>query len=285
MPEADKTFQLNCDRLPYNALIGAHRHYSLELDFIQRGYGIHIFNGVPESAAEGELILIPSGVVHNWLFDRASADSAGRVVTYTLLFNPDIISSRFKVFPELQNCLNLISSASHPIEIRGDNADRVKKALLEMVNQDDSHRLSSFISILADISDSSCWRIIHSGDGNIGCERVQSIIQRVYKFLLDNYTRHISLDEVASVACMNRSAFCTFFKKHYSQSFQYVLNEHRIHIACLLICESPDRNIADIAISVGFNDVPHFHRTFKKLKGCSPLHYRRQMSAASATDA
>jgi AraC-like DNA-binding protein len=39
-------------------------------------------------------------------------------------------------------------------------------------------------------------------------------------------------------------------------------------------------SIADICFAVGFEDVPHFNRTFKKIKGISPKEFRKNSLSA-----
>jgi YesN/AraC family two-component response regulator len=72
---------------------------------------------------------------------------------------------------------------------------------------------------------------------------------------------------------MNRAAFCAFFKREKGKSFMSALNEYRIDSSCEMLRDTTIP-IGDICFAVGFNDIPHYNRTFKKLKGKSPKDYR-----------
>jgi AraC-like DNA-binding protein len=50
------------------------------------------------------------------------------------------------------------------------------------------------------------------------------------------------------------------------------VNEYRINQACRLLFEN--KPIADICFEVGFNNISHFNKTFKQLKGVSPREYK-----------
>lgn len=272
-----KTFELHYDRMNYAKVIGAHSHDYWELDYIKKGYGLHIFNGLSEPCQEGELILVPSDVTHNWIIDSASASDAGRVETYSLFFNPKLAKSRFESVPELQTVWQSLATINQPIEIVGESAEVLKNMILIMSQESELHQVPHFLQILITLAECTNQRNIQIGNSKPSNPDVQNTMKRVYQFILDNYTRRITLDEVAAVACMNKSAFCTFFKRHYSQSFFYVLNEHRINVACLMLSEEPVKDIAEISIAVGFNDVPYFHRVFKRYKGFAPNEYRQKI--------
>ena len=53
---------------------------------------------------------------------------------------------------------------------------------------------------------------------------------------------------------------------------RYVINK-RINLACDYL-EATDDNVADIGVRCGYRDPAYFCRTFKKVKGVTPLRYR-----------
>jgi AraC-like DNA-binding protein len=60
------------------------------------------------------------------------------------------------------------------------------------------------------------------------------------------------------------------------KDFPTFLNHHRIGEACRLLDEGPEMNMKDIYYEVGFKSKQHFLRSFQKLKGCSPTHYKQK---------
>jgi len=98
----------------------------------------------------------------------------------------------------------------------------------------------------------------------------------VYGFLMKNFTREISLAEVAGVAAMNPNAFCRFFKSRTQKSLVQFINEIRIGHACKLL-NNNNFSITQIAYDCGFNNVSNFNRFFKIVKQTSPREYRKEL--------
>ena len=91
---------------------------------------------------------------------------------------------------------------------------------------------------------------------------------------LAHYVHTISLDEIAAEVGMNRSAFCSYFKRCKGMTFSQFVTQYRLNTACELLKHS-QKQISEICFAVGFNDVPHFNRVFKELEGVSPKDYRK----------
>jgi len=99
-------------------------------------------------------------------------------------------------------------------------------------------------------------------------------IGKAVKYLKDNYTARISLEEVAKVAGVSRYHFTRLFKKVMGISFTYYLNYLRVKKAEeALSC--PDANISEVAFSVGFNSLRQFERAFKGSMGQTAAEYRK----------
>jgi AraC-like DNA-binding protein len=97
-------------------------------------------------------------------------------------------------------------------------------------------------------------------------------ITDIFNLLLINYYRDIRLEEVAAFASMNPSAFCRFFKNSVNKTFTHVLNEIRIGMACKKLINT-DLHVGEVGYGFGYHDVSYFNRTFRKIKGITPLQY------------
>lgn len=269
-------FELARGQIKFDDVIGPHKQTNWELDFVRSGEGLHIFNGLTEPCVEGELILVPNGVTHNWLFDPESI-GGGRVDTYTLFFNFDEINQKISTLAEMQQTLRILSSIKTPVEITGASAEAIRKLMMEMNHDNRALRLTDFMKILIHLSETEDWRVIVTEKTLLHDVHVETVMQKIHQFLMSNYNRPITLEEVADIACMNKAACCTFFKKHYTKSIFYVLNEKRVNAACTLLLDKRERDVFEICLQAGFNDIPYFYRTFKKYKGCTPREYREKM--------
>ena len=72
---------------------------------------------------------------------------------------------------------------------------------------------------------------------------------------------------------MNRSTFCTFFKRNKGMTFSRFVTLYRLETACGLL-KTSQKQISEICYAVGFNDLPHFNRVFKREYGASPSQFR-----------
>lgn len=97
------------------------------------------------------------------------------------------------------------------------------------------------------------------------------------KYIQQNYMNSISLEEVANIAGFNSSYFSSLFKKESGSNFLEYLSEVRMTKAKELLRES-NLSIAVICQEVGYNDLKHFTKSFKKNTGIKPNEYRKLYS-------
>ncbi|WP_010273337.1 response regulator transcription factor [Paenibacillus senegalensis] len=85
-----------------------------------------------------------------------------------------------------------------------------------------------------------------------------------------------SLGEVADDFGITPNYLGTLFKKVTGESFVRYLTRLRIEQAKRYL-QKPSIKVNEIGHSVGFENYPHFAKTFRKLNGCSPTEYRNEM--------
>ena len=95
-----------------------------------------------------------------------------------------------------------------------------------------------------------------------------------------HYVHTITLDEIAAEIGMNRSAFCSYFKRCKGMTFSQFVTQYRLNTACELLKHS-QKQVSEICFAVGFNDVPHFNRVFKESQGITPKEYRKRNTLLS----
>jgi AraC-like DNA-binding protein len=95
----------------------------------------------------------------------------------------------------------------------------------------------------------------------------------IVKYMREHLTENISVDKLASKACMSTSNFYRSFKNTLGESPIDYLNAERIKFAKKLI-QKTSLQFADIAYKSGFNNTSYFHRQFKKFEKITPNQYR-----------
>lgn len=103
------------------------------------------------------------------------------------------------------------------------------------------------------------------------------IVKNALRYIQENYTRKITLAEVAEKTYVSQWYLSKLLNKHTGKSFSDILNHIRINVAKDLL-KNPSMRIGNIAEEVGFIDMAHFSRVFKKFEGCSANEYRNKNS-------
>ena len=97
---------------------------------------------------------------------------------------------------------------------------------------------------------------------------------KALQHIQDNYTTPITMDELASKACVSPSHLSYLFKRDLGQPFKQVLLKLRISKAMGLLSSNPHRQVTHVCDDVGFSDLSFFERKFKTIVGVSPGTYR-----------
>ena len=99
-------------------------------------------------------------------------------------------------------------------------------------------------------------------------------IRKAKQYIKDHYMDPITLDEVAESIGFSSSYFSTFFKKETGTGFNQYLIEVRMDAAKEYLRTS-SRSVAEICNLVGYHDLKHFSRVFRKACGMTPGEYRK----------
>lgn len=101
-------------------------------------------------------------------------------------------------------------------------------------------------------------------------------IERALTYITRNFDHEISLGELARQSHFSPSHLSFLFKKTLGISFKGILAAVRIEKARQLLIEKPHDSITEISLDVGFGDLSHFEKTFKRTTGVNPREYRRR---------
>jgi len=105
--------------------------------------------------------------------------------------------------------------------------------------------------------------------------RHASALRKAERYIWNNYTRKLSLEEIAHASGLSAPYFSTIFKEEIGENLSSYLNRLRVDKASNLLIASkkPLREIAEIC---GFEDQSWFSKIFKKFTGLSPGKFREK---------
>lgn len=107
------------------------------------------------------------------------------------------------------------------------------------------------------------------------CTAGSFIVRNALEYLDTHYAEKITLTELADKMYVSQWHLSKLLNKHMKKSFSDILNEVRIREAKKLLMD-PSLRVGDVAEKVGFLDIAHFSRVFKKYTEMSANEYRNK---------
>lgn len=102
------------------------------------------------------------------------------------------------------------------------------------------------------------------------------IVKNAVSYIEEHYKEKLKLSDVAEQVYVSQWHLSKLLNRHLGQNFSEILNGIRIAKAKELL-KDPSLRIGDIADEVGFLDMAHFSRVFKKQVGISANEYRNNI--------
>lgn len=102
------------------------------------------------------------------------------------------------------------------------------------------------------------------------------LVNNAVAYMKKNYSHKLTLKEVADNIYVSQWHLSKLLNRHTGQSFSELLNTIRVDQAKELL-KDPALRIGDVAEEVGFLDLAHFSRVFKKITGISANEYRNRL--------
>jgi len=104
-------------------------------------------------------------------------------------------------------------------------------------------------------------------------QKHEQVIEAAIEYINRNYSKKITLYDVANHIYISHSYLSKLIKKHTGQSFRHLVNKARIEKAIHLL-EHTNNNLSEIAYRTGFEDHSYFAKVFKRHTGMNPSDYR-----------
>lgn len=115
-----------------------------------------------------------------------------------------------------------------------------------------------------------------SNDSIHDLEPVPQNLKRVIEYIVANYTKPITLEELASQCHVSKQQVIRYFKAALNTTPIQYINSYRLAQAKELLFRQPQLTIKEIAAEVGFDSPHYFTRLFTTMHRETPSQYRER---------
>lgn len=182
--------------------IASHIQNSWELNLVIIGSGVRSIDGWECAFGPGDMVLLPPGVEHQWIFNNTDTDCDGRIHNISVMFSDEFINNLKTALPEIGE--TLVSFFSHELTsvFHGETRDKIEyllNSMMYMTSEQRAIRMPELILMLCNGSDKETI-ITHQK-----LSEVERRAERLRIYCLCNYMRNIGISEAAGHIGMNKS--------------------------------------------------------------------------------
>jgi AraC-like DNA-binding protein len=228
--------------------------------------------------APGDVYLLGESIPHVFRSDADyfKEDSNLTIAGNTIFFDFQVLETALKEIEEFHELVKLNERINGSFQLQGEMRAKVAAKISEFGSFSGIKKLQQSLAILSllDFSSEDLKALNQIPVQRTMTERDGRRMDQVMRYILDNSSRQISLEEIAEQAFMSKEAFCRFFKLRTRRTFTQYVQQLRVTEAKKLLLET-DMSISQVSYQVGFQTLSHFNKTFKSLTGMTPKDWRK----------
>ncbi len=258
-----------------------HREYELTLTLNSRGQrfvGDHI-----GAYDDGDLVLLGPNLPHTWASAGKCAEAAPHVAL-VLWFRPDWIDGLMRRMPELTVLRPMLAAADRGLRYSDATAAATRPAIEALIELPPAKRLLALLDLLvtlsADPRATSLAGPAHRAPRFSVGERNR--IERVLDHIHAHYHEQLRIEPLADLAHLSVSGLHRIFRRQTGMTVLDYVARLRIGRACQLLIAT-NKPIAHVAGDVGYENLSHFNRQFRRQKAATPREFRRRFARAEAS--
>ena len=268
----DNSIHFQEDRLPY-FYPHLHRHKEIQITWIMNGEGTLIVGNTMHNFQSGDLFVIGANQPHLFKSESSFFDAQNRKTIHSLniFFNPTGFISHLLALPEMLSIKKFVASSCFGMQASGKNVAKLAEYFLNISNATTGFRLAYFVELLQVMASFKHWQYLSAQSFASNITDSEGLrMNEIYRHTMDHFTGNITLEQIASIACLTPQSFCRYFKKHTGKTYIHFLNEVRINEACKRFVENDFDSIGNVAFKCGFNSAISFNRVFKTITKKTP---------------
>lgn len=269
-----------CRRREEQFAFAWHFHREYELTLITKGGGLRFVGDSIEEYGPGDLTLIGAELPHTYQSTAGQApDRRDGQEALVAQFRRDFLGADLFDRPEFATVAALLDRSTRGLHFPSDvDAEEIRDLGL----RSPAERTLGLLRVLDRLARDGRPRELASARHHPGLDRVaRERIDAVVQLLHAEYTGPIELRRLADAVHMAPAALSRFFRRATGTTITGYLNTLRISAACRMLADT-DLPIAQIATGCGYQNLSHFNRRFRALKGMPPREYRARFDTDPA---
>lgn len=272
----DSSFHVQVDRAKdfYGRL---HQHPEWQITAIHKGQGVLFAGNSSATFQEGDVFILGSNIPHLLKNDHPPVSlhqEAAEVCSISLFFQEHSFGKDFFTLPELKEVKSFLQDSHRGIIFSGTDKQTLHAKISGCVKLKGVQLLIELLSLLDQMkSKKEVSYINNEAYTSIKHGKADLRINQVINYTIQHLQEEIPLSKIADIANLSVSQFCRYFKIHTKKTYVQFLNELRVETACAHL-QKNDYSIAQIADTVGFQNLSNFNRQFKKIKRLTPSAFR-----------
>ena len=249
-----------------------HQHEEIQLSFILKGEGTFFIGDAFGQFAPGDFFAIGAHLPH--VFSNEPSPEGVHMIS--LFFTPESYGPGFFEHPEFHSLGPFFDAVKQGFRIDSSNGS-IADRMPEMMRLSPLKRFLTFIEILHHLSDSTKEMLSSDIHRKKFSEAEGKRMRDIMDYTLENYSQNLSVSEAAEIANMSPNAFCRYFRQRTNKTYMGFVTDIRIGQACRLLTRNRDLRVSEIAFRSGFNNLTHFNRKFRQVKGMTPSAFRERL--------
>lgn len=250
-----------------------HRHDYVEMVYMCAGQTTHIVNGKAILLEQGDLLFLSQSATH----EVCKAEEGDVAVNFIVL--PDFFTASLSAIGEeetplrrfLVDCLcgqNTGPGYLHFEVSRVKPIQNLIENLLYTLLQDtpNKQKMNQMTMTLLFMQLTGHTEALRSND------QENAAVFQVLRYVETNYAS-CSFAEIAERLHYDMSWLSREIKRQTGKTYTQIVQEKRLAQAAFLL-KNTKRNVTDISVAVGYENISYFHRIFAAAYGKSPKHYR-----------
>ncbi|MEE1155037.1 MAG: AraC family transcriptional regulator [Acutalibacteraceae bacterium] len=260
---------------PEDMTMFAHWHNEVEIMVFTKGTCLNTIDNTEVYMNENDILFVPSQSIHY------GQSTSKEIEVHTLVFPIDVLcpqsrsSSVMKYFTPFINRTAQIPYIIRTTDKGYDDLFFAIKTLIDIIkNKPPCFELQIINWLTKYFIELYTNGYVNTKPHNAIADKNYIAVRDAIKYIENNYSQQLSVEDLAYNAGFSKSRFMSIFKEYTNTTCKKYINQYRLDQSQAMLRDT-NNTVLNIAISCGYNNISLYNREFKKVYGITPLEYRK----------